>query len=92
MDIRMKRGDWARTIGTGVVLLATAALGGCSGPFKVTDPASGRVFYTKSVDQNSRAGYVEFTDAVSGSRVTLQSSEVKEVTSDEYNAAVKKPK
>lgn len=70
-------------------VLFVAVLGGCSGHYKVTDPASGRVYYTRDVD-GVRGGAVEFKDETTGANVTLQSSEVKEIKSEEFDAAVKK--
>jgi len=82
----------ARSIPAAAALCAACILVGCGGPYMVTDPASGKAFYTRSVDQNSRAGYVSFKDELSGSKITLQSSEVKEISSKDFDAAVKKPK
>lgn len=78
-------------IGAGLVV-AIASLGGCASHYQVTDPASGKVYYTRDIDKSGRGGHVEFTDAVSGSKVTLQSSEVKQIDSDAYEAATKKSK
>ena len=67
--------------------LALASLAGCTKYYKVTDPASGKVFYTTSVDQSKKAGYIEFTDAATQSNITLQSSEVKKISKEQYQAA-----
>jgi hypothetical protein len=50
--------------------------------YRVTDPASGRMYYTTDISRRGSA--VEFTDAKSGSSVILQNSEVKEISSDDY--------
>ncbi len=77
----------------GAALLAPVVfLSGCAGHYQVTDPASGKVFYTRDVDRSKREGYIEFTDQASGAEITLQSSEVKKISKDEYNAAVGKGK
>ena len=70
----------------GVALVAAA----CGSYYKVTDPASGRVYYTKDVS-TEHGGAIRFEDAGSGSEVTLQSSEVKEISSSEFKASTKKP-
>jgi hypothetical protein len=44
---------------------------------------------TKSVDQTGGAGAIKFKDQRSGGRVTLQSSEVKEISEEEYEAGLK---
>ena len=64
-------------------------LAGCGGNYyKVNDPAGERQYYTTDIDQ-SKAGSISFKDEKSGSKVTLQSSEVKEISEDEFKSAVK---
>ena len=64
-------------------------LAGCGGNYyKVNDPAGERQYYTTDIDK-TKAGAITFKDEKSGSVVTLQSSEVKEISEDEFNAAVK---
>ncbi len=69
-----------------LVLLVT----GCASYYKVTDPQSGKVYYTEDID-NVRGGAVKMKDARTGSMVTLQNSEVKEISSDEYKAGLAAP-
>lgn len=62
-----------------------AVLAGCGGHYyRVTDPASGRAYYTKEVAEAGRDGAVKFNDEKSGSAVTLQSSEVKEISEADF--------
>jgi hypothetical protein len=61
---------------------------GCGSYYRVNDPAGTREYYTTEIDK-TKAGAITFTDEKSGSTVTLQSSEVKEISEDEFNAAVK---
>jgi len=64
-------------------------LAGCGGNYyKVNDPAGERLYYTTEIEK-SKAGAITFKDKKSGSKVTLQSSEVKEISEDEFNAGVK---
>jgi hypothetical protein len=64
-------------------------LAGCGGNYyKVNDPAGERLYYTTEIEQ-SKAGAITFKDNKSGGKVTLQSSEVKEISEDEFNAGVK---
>jgi uncharacterized protein YdeI (BOF family) len=64
-------------------------LAGCGGNYyKVNDPAGDRQYYTTDIDQ-TKTGAISFKDKKSGSVVTLQSSEVKEISEDEFKAAVK---
>jgi hypothetical protein len=73
-----------------IVLLALfVTLVGCA-TYRVTDPTSGRVYYTKKIKQQKREGTVKFTDDRTGAKVTLQSSEIQKIPRKEYKEAVKK--
>lgn len=76
---------------TGLILcgLAVAVAGCSSSHYRVTDPASGKTYYTTKIDNAGRAGAVKIKDEKTGSTVTLQSSEVKEISADEYEAGLK---
>ena len=64
-------------------------LAGCGGNYyRVNDPAGDRHYYTNDIDQ-TKTGAITFKDEKSGSVVTLQSSEVKEISEEEFKAAVK---
>ncbi len=65
-------------------------MAGCTHYYKVNDPAGNKEYYTTKVEE-SRSGAIKIKDARTGSIVTLQSSEVKEISEDEYQAALKKP-
>ena len=65
---------------TGLTVLATA---GCiTDHFRVTDPASGRVYYTTEISRRDPG--IRFRDARSGADVTLGSSEVLEISADDF--------
>ncbi len=69
----------------GLALLAT----GCSSHhYRVTDPASGKEYYTTKIQETGKAGAVKIKDEKTGSIVTLQSSEVKAISSEEYEAGL----
>jgi len=70
----------------GVTLIAA----GCTTYYKVSDPSSGRAYYTTKVKEGV-GGSVKFKDEKSGNNVTLQSSEVREISADEFKAAVAGP-
>jgi hypothetical protein len=70
-----------------IIALACLTVG-CSSYYRVTDPASGKTYFTKKVDQAGRAGAVKFKDERTGDRVTLQSSEVKEISEGEYETGL----
>jgi len=69
--------------------LASLMVAACATYYKVTDPASGKNFYTTKVNK-SLSGTVSFKDAVTGSEVTLQSSEVLKIPSKEFEQATGK--
>ena len=74
-----------KTLSVVAALLALSVLTGCTSYYRVRDPQSGKVYYTRDLDRN-RSGSVQFEDANSGSEITLQSSEVLEIDKDEYRA------
>jgi hypothetical protein len=55
----------------------------------VVDPTTKNVYYTEEV-KGSKSGAVKFIDAKTGNEVNIQNSEVKEITKDEFKAAVGK--
>jgi hypothetical protein len=62
---------------------------GCGGNYyRVNDPTGNKEYYTTDIDK-SKAGAITFKDEKSGSVVTLQSSEIKEISKDEFKSAVK---
>ena len=75
---------------TGLILCGLAlTVAGCSSHYRVTDPSSGKTYYTTKINEAGRAGAVKIKDEKTGSTVTLQSSEVKEISAEEYEAALK---
>ena len=63
-----------------VVLLA----GGCTTYYQIRDPESGNVYYADDI-KTLDDGAVRFTDANTGNEVTVQDSDIKEISEDEYN-------
>ena len=53
----------------------------------VTDPSTKNIYYTDGVNSLS-GGAVKFTDAQTGNAVSIQNSEVKKMTEEEFKAAV----
>lgn len=72
------------------LVLGLLLLSGCGGYWMVTDPGTKNVYYTEEVQQSKSTGAVKFIDAKTGNAVNLQNSEVKEITADEFKAAVGK--
>ncbi len=68
-----------RRIFAGVLLLACLTTGGgCASYYRVTDPATNTVYYTKDLERQ-RGGGVLFKDATTGAEVTLQNSHIKKI-------------
>ena len=65
-------------------------IAGCASYYKVTDPQSGKIYFTQGVDTIS-GGAVKLKDDRSGSTVTIQNSEVKEISKSEYQAGLSAP-
>ena len=71
-----------------VVSLCVCLLGaGCATYYKVTDPQSGKEYYTKEI-HNLSGSAVRVKDDRTGKNVSLQISEVKEISAKEYKAGV----
>jgi len=71
--------------GVGAMLVLAA---GCSHYYMVSDPAGTKLYYTTKID-TTEAGAIKIKDEKTGAEVTLQSSEVKEISQDEYEAGLK---
>jgi hypothetical protein len=63
---------------------------GCASYYKVTDVQSGKEYYSQDVS-NLSGGAVKVLDARTGSIVTLQNSEVKEISNKEFKAGLAAP-
>ena len=62
-------------------------IAGCSHYYRVTEPASGKTYYTTHIDE--RSGAAKFKDDRTGNYVILHSAEVSELSEDEYGAQLK---
>jgi hypothetical protein len=72
-----------------VCILSGLMTAGCSTSYyRVTDPGSGKTYYTSNLEKAVQGGAVKFEDTQSGSYVTLQSSEVKELSEGEFIAVL----
>ena len=61
---------------------------GCTTYYRISDQASGRVYYTTDYDR-ADSGAIIFEDAKNRSKITLQSSEVREVSRADFEAGIK---
>ena len=72
-----------------VLALAALAVSGCASYYKVTEPASGKEFFTQEVSRKLGAGgAIEFKDAKTGAITTLQNSQVLEIDEKTYKAGL----
>jgi hypothetical protein len=62
----------------------------CATYYKVKDPATGETYYTDKVKRES-GGAAMFKDARTNAEVTIQNSEIMEITKDEYKGALMVP-
>jgi len=69
----------------GMISLVTAC---ASYYYKVSDPAGTKEYYATDVDRE-KSGAITIKDQKTGAIVTLQSSEVKEISEEEFEKAVK---
>jgi hypothetical protein len=65
-----------------IVSILTLTIAGCGTYYKITEPGSGRVYYTDDIERKN--GSIEFKDAKTGSTVTLQNSEVLKISKEDY--------
>ena len=70
---------------TAAVCLALLCLGGCTNYYKVTDPTTGREYYTTELQRNN-SGAATLKDARTGNTVNLQNSEIAKVSKEQYEA------
>jgi hypothetical protein len=66
---------------TRAIKLAT----GCTTYYRVSDQATRKVYYTTDIDRTDSGGVV-FEDAKTGHKVTLQSSNINEVSRMDFEA------
>jgi hypothetical protein len=72
-----------------VSILSGLMAAGCSAHYyRVTDPESGKTYYTNKVERVWQGGALNFEDAQSGNSVTLQNTEVKELSEGEFMATL----
>jgi hypothetical protein len=67
-----------------MLMLAGIGLGGCTNYYKVTDPTSGKTYYTTELKQNIN-GVATLKDGRTGNKVTVQNSEIAKITKEEYD-------
>ncbi|MEM8885616.1 MAG: hypothetical protein AAGD14_16240 [Planctomycetota bacterium] len=59
----------------------------CGRYYRVRDPDSNRVYYTRSIE-NKKSGSIKFEDANTGTQITLTKSEVQKIDKEDYQKNV----
>ena len=73
-----------------VVGLALLCVGGCTTYYKVTDPTTGRTYYTTEL-QSKNSGAATLKDARTGNTVNLQNSEVETISKEQFESGKNTP-
>jgi len=77
---------WIALVVSYLVLLT---ISGCASYYKITDPTSKNIYYSKDFEK-TKTGGVAFKDAKTGAIVIIQNSEIKEISRDTFDEEVKK--
>ena len=67
-----------------IILACVLFFCGCAPHFRVTDPSTENVYYTRDIKKLG-GGAIRLEDERSGQTVTLQNSEIKEIPKEAYN-------
>jgi uncharacterized protein YceK len=78
-----------RLVSLVVSFLMLLAISGCGSYYKITDPTSKNIYYSKDYEK-TKLGGLSFKDAKTGAIVTIQNSEIKEISRDTFDEEVKK--
>jgi hypothetical protein len=81
--MRLKR--FAQSCACLAMLLFAA---GCTTYYRVTDQSTRRAYYTTDIDRTD-SGAVRFYDEKSRASVTLQSSEIVEISKEAFNSGIR---
>ena len=69
-----------------VAMVLAFGIVACASYYQVKDPTGGSIYYTQKLKQ--KRGSITFQDAKTGSTVTLQNSEIKEISKEAFNEEV----
>jgi hypothetical protein len=68
-----------------IALCGALSLVGCTTYYKVTDPTTGKTYYTTQLERR-RDGAATLKDGRTGNMVTIQNSEVATIKKEEYES------
>ena len=66
------------------VLIGSSFVGGCTSYYKVHDPTTDKTYYTSELKRKGN-GAAELKDGRTGNTVSLQNSEVSQISKEEYD-------
>src|SRR4051794_34099285 len=66
------------------ICVALLLAGGCASYYKVTDPTTGKSYYTQELKRQDN-GATTLKDAKTGNVVNIQNSEIDEISKEEYD-------
>ena len=72
-----------------IITILAMSLPACAARYEIRDPNTNQVHYAKVI-KKMKSGAVRFTDAVTGTKVTITSSEIKKISKEEFEEATKK--
>jgi hypothetical protein len=78
----------AKLLPLSACVFALALVAGCTTYYRVTDQSTRRQYYTTDIERTD-SGAVRFFDERSRAKVTLQSSEVVEISRGAYESGIK---
>jgi hypothetical protein len=70
-----------------LTLLILVAIIGCTTHYRVTDPTTEKDYYTTEIKKEG-GGSVKFIDEKTNKSITLNSSEIEEISEEEYNKGI----
>ena len=79
-----------RTYATAICLGLLCTAMGCTSYYKVTDPTSGKVYYTSDMKEK-QGGAITLKDARTGNEITLQTHEVDKINKEEFESGKAQP-
>ena len=77
-----------RFVRSGACLLMLLSAAGCTTYYRVTDQSTRRAYYTTDIDRTD-SGAVRFYDEKGRASVTLQSSEIVEISKEDFNSGIR---
>jgi hypothetical protein len=66
-----------------MLLIGVLCAAGCTNYYKVTDPSTGKTYYTTKLDQRGN-GAATLTDGRTGEEVNIQNSEISKISKEQY--------